>query len=255
MPQIVIIIDELADLMLVAAKEVESSIVRIAQKARAAGMYLVIATQRPSADVITGIMKANIPSRIAFAVASATDSRIILDENGAEKLVGKGDMLYAPLGAGKPTRVQGCFITDEEAEEVAEFVKTSSDADYSDEILKEIEQNVTGGKNGKDSDGDQLAMELDGDPLLPDAVEVVLDTGQASTSMLQRRLKLGYAHAARIVDELEEKGIVGPFEGSKARQVLITRDQWDTMVGLNPKAKPPEEQTAIPDDDVPFDED
>lgn len=146
-------------------------------------------------------------------------------------------------------------LSDEEAEEVAEFVKTSSDADYSDEILKEIEQNVTGGKTGKDSDGDQLAMELDGDPLLPDAVEVVLDTGQASTSMLQRRLKLGYAHAARIVDELEEKGIVGPFEGSKARQVLITRDQWDTMVGLNPKAKPPEEQTAIPNDDVPFDED
>ncbi len=258
MPQIVIIIDELADLMLVAAKEVESSIVRIAQKARAAGMYLVIATQRPSADVITGIMKANIPSRIAFAVASATDSRIILDENGAEKLVGKGDMLYAPLGAGKPTRVQGCFITDEEAEEVAEFVKTSAEADYSDEILNEIEQNVStscSGKSGKDSDSDQLAMEIAGDPLLPDAVEVVLDTGQASTSMLQRRLKLGYAHAARIVDELEEKGIVGPFEGSKARQVLITREQWDTMVGLNPKAKAPEEQTALPGDDVPFDED
>ena len=254
MPRIVIIIDELADLMLVAAKEVESSIVRIAQKARAAGMYLVIATQRPSADVITGIMKANIPSRIAFAVASATDSRIILDENGAEKLVGKGDMLYAPLGAGKPTRVQGCFITDEEAEEVAEFVKTSSEADYSDEILKEIEQNATGGKSGKDSDSDQLAMELAGDPLLPDAVEVVLDTGQASTSMLQRRLKLGYAHAARIVDELEEKGIVGPFEGSKARQVLITRDQWDTMVGLNPKAKAPDAQSPAPDDDVPFDD-
>lgn len=259
MPQIVIIIDELADLMLVAAKEVESSIVRIAQKARAAGMYLVIATQRPSADVITGIMKANIPSRIAFAVASATDSRIILDENGAEKLVGKGDMLYAPLGAGKPTRVQGCFITDEEAEEVAEFVKTSAEADYSDEILKEIEQNVTtsgSGKSGKDGDSDQLAMEVAGDPLLPDAVEVVLDTGQASTSMLQRRLKLGYAHAARIVDELEEKGIVGPFEGSKPRQLLITREQWDTMVGLNPKAKAPEEQPAVPDDDdVPFDED
>ena len=259
MPQIVIIIDELADLMLVAAKEVESSIVRIAQKARAAGMYLVIATQRPSADVITGIMKANIPSRIAFAVASATDSRIILDENGAEKLVGKGDMLYAPLGAGKPTRVQGCFITDEEAEEVAEFVKTSAEADYSDEILKEIEQNVTAsgsGKSGKDGDSDQLAMEMAGDPLLPDAVEVVLDTGQASTSMLQRRLKLGYAHAARIVDELEEKGIVGPFEGSKPRQMLITREQWDTMVGLNPKAKAPEEQPAVlGDDDVPFDED
>ena len=258
MPQIVIIIDELADLMLVAAKEVESSIVRIAQKARAAGMYLVIATQRPSADVITGIMKANIPSRIAFAVASATDSRIILDENGAEKLVGKGDMLYAPLGVGKPTRVQGCFITDEEAEEVAEFVKTSVEADYSDEILNEIEQNVTtsgGGKSGKDSDSDQLAMEMAGDPLLPDAVEVVLDTGQASTSMLQRRLKLGYAHAARIVDELEEKGIVGPFEGSKPRQLLITREQWDTMVGLNPKAKAPEEQPEVLGDDVPFDED
>ena len=257
MPQIVIIIDELADLMLVAAKEVENSIVRIAQKARAAGMHLVIATQRPSTNVITGIMKANIPSRIAFAVASAIDSRIILDEGGAEKLVGKGDMLYAPLGAGKPTRVQGCFITDEEAEEVAEFVKTSSEADYSDEILREIEQNVTetGGKSGSGGDPDQTSMQLDGDPLLPDAVEVVLDTGQASTSMLQRRLKLGYAHAARIVDELEEKGIVGPFEGSKARQVLITREQWDGMVGLNPKAKAADAAQPDGEDDVPFDED
>ena len=257
MPQIVIIIDELADLMLVAAKEVENSIVRIAQKARAAGMHLVIATQRPSTNVITGIMKANIPSRIAFAVASAIDSRIILDEGGAEKLVGKGDMLYAPLGAGKPTRVQGCFITDEEAEEVAEFVKTSSEADYSDDILREIEQNVSesGGKGGQSGDPDQTALQLDGDPLLPDAVEVVLDTGQASTSMLQRRLKLGYAHAARIVDELEEKGIVGPFEGSKARQVLITRDQWDTMVGLNPKAGAATEADGGEGDDVPFDED
>ena len=257
MPQIVIIIDELADLMLVAAKEVENSIVRIAQKARAAGMHLVIATQRPSTNVITGIMKANIPSRIAFAVASAIDSRIILDEGGAEKLVGKGDMLYAPLGAGKPTRVQGCFITDEEAEEVAEFVKTSSEADYSDDILREIEQNVSesGGKGGQSGDPDQTALQLDGDPLLPDAVEVVLDTGQASTSMLQRRLKLGYAHAARIVDELEEKGIVGPFEGSKARQVLITRDQWDTMVGLNPKASAATEADGGEGDDVPFDED
>ena len=257
MPQIVIIIDELADLMLVAAKEVENSIVRIAQKARAAGMHLVIATQRPSTNVITGIMKANIPSRIAFAVASAIDSRIILDEGGAEKLVGKGDMLYAPLGAGKPTRVQGCFITDEEAEEVAEFVKTSSEADYSDEILREIEQNVTetGGKSGSGGDPDQTSIQLDGDPLLPDAVEVVLDTGQASTSMLQRRLKLGYAHAARIVDELEEKGIVGPFEGSKARQVLITREQWDGMVGLNPKAKAADAAQPDGEDDVPFDED
>ena len=259
MPRIVVIIDELADLMLVAAKEVENSIVRIAQKARAAGMHLVIATQRPSTDVITGIMKANIPSRIAFAVSSAIDSRIILDESGAEKLVGKGDMLYAPLGAGKPIRVQGCFITDEEAEEVAEFVKNSAEADYSDEILREIDQNVADGGSGSKADPDQTALKLDGDPLLPDAVEVVLDTGQASTSMLQRRLKLGYAHAARIVDELEEKGIVGPFEGSKARQVLITREQWDTMVGLNPKAKAPEPEaeTEPPaeDDDVPFDED
>ena len=154
-------------------------------------------------------------------------------------------------------RVQGCFITDEEAEEVAEFVKTSSEADYSDEILREIEQNVTetGGKGGSGGDPDQTSMQLDGDPLLPDAVEVVLDTGQASTSMLQRRLKLGYAHAARIVDELEEKGIVGPFEGSKARQVLITREQWDGMVGLNPKAKAADAAQPDGEDDVPFDED
>jgi S-DNA-T family DNA segregation ATPase FtsK/SpoIIIE len=259
MPQIVVIIDELADLMLVAAKEVENSIVRIAQKARAAGMYLVIATQRPSSDVITGLMKANIPSRIAFAVASAIDSRIILDESGAEKLVGKGDMLYGPLGSGKPKRVQGCFITDEEVEEVAEFVKSSSDSDYSDEILKEIEQNASASSSGggkADSDGDQLALDMEGDPQLPDAVEVILDTKQASVSMLQRRLKLGYAHAARIVDEMEEKGIVGPFEGSKPRQLLITREQWDTMVGINPKAKAPEASQAEAQEDAdepPFD--
>jgi S-DNA-T family DNA segregation ATPase FtsK/SpoIIIE len=254
MPQIVIIIDELADLMLVAAKEVENSIVRIAQKARAAGMYLVIATQRPSSDVITGLMKANIPSRIAFAVASAIDSRIILDESGAEKLVGKGDMLYGPLGGGKPKRVQGCFITDEEVEEVAEFVKRTSDTDYSQEILDEIDQNVvTTGKS--DAEPAQTSLEGEGDELLPDAVEVILDTKQASVSMLQRRLKLGYAHAARIVDEMEEKGIVGPFEGSKPRQLLITREQWDTMVGINPKAKVPEESAMEPDpqeDEPPF---
>ncbi len=255
MPQIVIIIDELADLMLVASKEVENSIIRIGQKARAAGMYLVIATQRPSADVITGIMKANIPSRIAFAVSSAIDSRIILDESGAEKLVGKGDMLYAPLGAGKTTRVQGCFITDEEAEEIADFVKNSSKADYSDEILQEIEQNASAA--GKpETDSNQTAIQLNGDELLPEAVEVILDTKQASVSMLQRRLKLGYAHAARIVDELEEKGIVGHFEGSKPRQLLITREQWDTMVGLNPRAVAPSaDDSTAPDDDVPFDED
>jgi S-DNA-T family DNA segregation ATPase FtsK/SpoIIIE len=168
-------------------------------------------------------------------------------------------MLYGPLGSGKPKRVQGCFITDEEVEEVAEFVKSSSDSDYSEEILKEIEQNATSSSSGggkADSDGDQMAMELDGDELLPDAVEVILDTKQASVSMLQRRLKLGYAHAARIVDEMEEKGIVGPFEGSKPRQLLITREQWDTMVGINPRAKAPEAaQEPVPEeaDDPPFD--
>ncbi len=253
MPQVVIIIDELADLMMVAAKEVENAIVRIAQKARAAGMHLVIATQRPSSDVITGLMKSNIPSRIAFAVASAIDSRIILDDNGAEKLVGKGDMLYAPIGGGEPKRVQGCFITDDEVEEVVRYVKASSEADYSDEILKEIEQNVSRDDKKDTTDGGQTALAMVGDELLPDAVEVVLDTKQASTSMLQRRLKLGYAHAARIMDEMEEKGIVGPFEGSKARQVLITREQWDTMVGINPRAVTAADSGD--DDDVPFDED
>ncbi|MDD6024648.1 MAG: DNA translocase FtsK [Oscillospiraceae bacterium] len=238
MPQIVVIIDELADLMLVAAKEVENSIVRIAQKARAAGMHLVIATQRPSANVITGVMKANIPSRIAFAVSSALDSRIILDDGGAEKLVGKGDMLYAPLGAGKPKRIQGCFITDEEVEEVAEYVKNNSETDYSDEIINEIEQNAV--MEATTADPAQTTITTDGDELLPDAVEVILDTQQASVSMLQRRLKLGYAHAARIVDEMEEKGIVGPFEGSKPRQLLITREQWNTMVGVNPRAVAPD---------------
>ncbi len=255
MPQVVIIIDELADLMLVAAKEVENSIVRIAQKARAAGMHLVIATQRPSSDVITGVMKANIPSRIAFAVSSALESRIILDDSGAEKLVGKGDMLFAPLGTGKPKRVQGCFITDEEVEEVAEFVKNSSEADYSDEIMQQIDQNASDTAGKELSDDDQQTITGVGDALLPDAVEVILDTKQASTSMLQRRLKLGYAHAARIIDEMEEKGIVGPFEGSKPRQLLITREQWNTMVGINPKAVSAAPPVETAEDDVPFDED
>ena len=254
MPQIVVIIDELADLMLVAAKEVENSIVRIAQKARAAGIHLVIATQRPSADVITGVMKSNIPSRIAFAVASAIDSRIILDDTGAEKLVGKGDMLFAPLGQTKH-RVQGCFITDEEVEEIVEFVKNSSESDYSDEILREIEQNASAGAK-EEVPQEQSNLSGVGDELLPAAVEVILDTKQASVSMLQRRLKLGYAHAARIVDEMEEKGIVGPFEGSKPRQLLITREQWDTMVGINPNAKAAVEIPAEEvEEAVPFDED
>ena len=253
MPRIVIIIDELADLMLVAAKEVEASIARLAAKARAAGMHLVIATQRPSADVITGVIKANIPSRIAFAVSSALESNIIMGTRGAEKLLGKGDMFYAPQGASKPRRVQGCFISDEEAEAVAEFVKSSSEADYSQEILDEIEQNAASASAAAaDPDGDLIPAD-GGDPQLAEAVEVVLDTKQASVSMLQRRLKLGYAHAARIMDEMEEKGIVGPFEGSKPRQLLITREQWNTMTGINPRAT-----AAAPEpeelDDVPFDD-
>ncbi len=228
LPQVVIIIDELADLMMVAAKEVEDSICRIAQMGRAAGMHLIIATQRPSANVITGLMKANIPSRIAFSVASAMESRIILDTMGAEKLVGKGDMLYAPIGCGKPLRVQGCFVTDSEVERVAEYVKSHFQADYNQQVLEDIEKRSqqTGKKPASVSDPDPSDDELEGDEMLPAAVEVILETGQASVSMLQRRLKLGYARAARIVDEMEEKGIVGPFQGSKPRAILITKEQW-----------------------------
>lgn len=229
LPQIVIVIDELADLMMVAAKEVENSICRIAQKARAAGMHLVVATQRPSADVITGIMKANIPSRIAFAVASQIESRIILDTTGAEKLIGKGDMLYAPLGEGKPTRVQGCFISNEEIEAVIARIKETSTAEYSEEILEHIEQqaeqvgNNKGGGSSTNDPGD------DEDELIEEAIEVIMDCRQASTSMLQRRLKLGYSRAARIIDQIEDRGIIGPSEGSKPRQILISREDWQEM--------------------------
>ena len=249
MPQIVVIIDELADLMLVAAKEVEDSICRIAQMGRAAGMHLIIATQRPSADVITGLMKANIPSRIAFSVASAMESRIILDTQGAEKLVGKGDMLFAPIGTGKPQRVQGCFVTDSEVEAVAGYVKSHYMADYDQQVLEEIEKKAvqTGNKKAATAlDPDPTEDELAGDEMLPAAVDVIMETGQASVSMLQRRLKLGYARAARIVDEMEEKGIVGPFQGSKPRAILITKEQWEAR-------KNGEEQMEI--DDIPFDED
>ena len=233
LPTIVVIIDELADLMMVAAKEVEDSICRIAQMGRAAGMHLIIATQRPSANVITGLMKANIPSRIAFSVASAMESRIILDTMGAEKLVGKGDMLYAPIGSGKPLRVQGCFVTDGEVEAVAEYVKEHYVADYSQEVLDEIEKKAqqTGKKPASVSEPEPSEEELEGDEMLPAAVDVILETGQASVSMLQRRLKLGYARAARIVDEMEEKGIVGPFQGSKPRAILITKEQWQAQKG------------------------
>ena len=233
MPQIVVVIDELADLMLVAAKEVEESICRVAQMGRAAGMHLIIATQRPSADVITGLMKANIPSRIAFAVASSLESRIILDTTGAEKLVGRGDMLYAPLGSGKPIRVQGCFITPEEIDRVVGYVKSTGEAQYSDEVMRKIEESLQekekkggGGPASSASDGDEGGSE---DELLPAAVEVVLETGQASVSMLQRRLKLGYSRAARLVDQMEQRGYVGPFEGSKPRQLLITKEKWQEL--------------------------
>ncbi len=236
LPQVVIVIDELADLMLVAAKEVEESICRIAQMARAAGMHLIIATQRPSADVITGIMKANIPSRIAFAVASAMESRIILDTQGAEKLVGRGDMLYFPLGAGKPVRVQGTLIDGSEVENVVKFVKQSSTASYSEEIISEIERHAEDKKGSSPSAGTEEAKSRqdDGvDELYTAAVEVILESGQASVSMLQRRLKLGYSRAARLVDQMEERGIVGPFEGSKPRQLLITKEQWREMQYIN----------------------
>lgn len=227
LPEIVIVIDELADLMMVAAKEVETSICRIAQKARAAGMYLIVATQRPSADVITGIMKANIPSRIAFAVASQIESRIILDTTGAEKLIGKGDMLYAPLGEGKPQRIQGCFISNDEIENVIEFIKSTGCAEYNEEILEHIEKSAEASENGSSGGGGSLSG--DEDEMLMEAIEIVVDCGQASVSMLQRRLKLGYARAARIVDQMEERGIVGPFEGSKPRQILISKDDWKEM--------------------------
>ena len=232
LPSVVVVIDELADLMLVAAKEVEESICRVAQMGRAAGVHLVIATQRPSADVITGLMKANIPSRIAFAVASSLESRIILDTTGAEKLVGKGDMLYAPLGEGKPTRVQGCFISPEEIEDVVSYVKESGEANYSQEVIAQIEQSVQEKETKGSSRGASAAADTEDsgeDELLPAAVDVVLETGQASVSMLQRRLKLGYSRAARLVDQMEERGIVGPFEGSKPRQLLITRAQWEQL--------------------------
>ncbi len=236
LPTVVIIIDELADLMLCAAKEVEESICRVAQMGRAAGMHLIIATQRPSADVITGLMKANIPSRIALSVSSALESRIILDNPGAEKLMGNGDMLYAPVTLGKPLRVQGAFVSDEEREEVINFIKQNSEADYSQDIMDQVDQNAikadtkgSGSSSGGGNDAAPADKNSDYDELLPQGVDVILETGQASVSMLQRRLKLGYSRAARLVDQMEEMGVVGPFEGSKPRKILITREQWQEM--------------------------
>lgn len=222
MPHIVIIIDELADLMITAPKEVEDSINRIAAKARAAGMHLIVATQRPSVDVITGVIKANIPTRIAFAVSSQVDSRTILDTAGAEKLLGRGDMLFRFATSPKPNRIQGCFVSDEEVEAVVEFIKKGKTAEYDDNVMVEIERQAAVEKKQKTGlveDGP------DEDPMLHDAIRVVVESGMASTSLLQRKLKLGYARAARIVDEMEQRGVVGPYKGAKPRDVLITMDQ------------------------------
>ncbi len=232
MPQIVIIIDELSDLMMAASNEVEDSICRLAQKARAAGMHLIVATQRPSVDVITGLIKANIPSRIAFAVKSQIDSRTIIDTQGAEKLLGNGDMLYCPVGLSKPVRVQGCYVSDDEIERVIEFVTSQGDVKYDDAVMQEIELKAAQDGKKKSSatvEADASSTGDYGDEMIPKAIEVVVEAGMASTTLLQRKLKLGYARAARIVDELSEMGIIGPFEGSKPRKVLITKDQWYEM--------------------------
>lgn len=223
LPQIVIIIDELADLMMAAPKDVEDSICRLAQLARAAGMHLVVATQRPSVDVVTGLIKANIPSRIALTVSSPVDSRTILDSVGAEKLLGRGDMLFAPVGVNKPVRVQGCFLADEEISSIVEFVKKTREIEYDESVLEEIERNAA--SEGGHDDGLEGGGEGH-DPMLEEAVKCVVEAGQASTSLLQRRLRLGYARAGRIIDEMEQLGIVGPHEGSKPRQVLMTYAQW-----------------------------
>jgi len=218
LPNIVIIIDELADLMMVAAKEIEDYICRLAQMARAAGMYLIIATQRPSVDVITGTIKANIPSRISFAVSSQIDSRTILDMSGAEKLLGKGDMLFFPSHLSKPVRVQGAFVSDEEVKKVVDFLKSQSTAEYDEEIISTIENEMNFNN-----------LNDDVDVLLPDAISIVVEEGQASISMLQRRLKIGYARAARIIDQMEERGIVSGYEGSKPRKVLISKEELDSI--------------------------
>ena len=232
LPQIVIIIDELADLMMVAPNDVEDAICRLAQMARAAGMHLVIATQRPSVDVITGIIKANIPSRIAFAVSSQVDSRTILDGAGAEKLLGKGDMLFYPIGASKPTRVQGAFVSDKEVEKIVDFVKPASgETVYSANVLEQIEN-----ANKTDRELDEKDPEDDTDPFLNDAIETVIEIGQASTSFIQRRFKVGYARAGRIIDQMEARGIISGYQGSKPREVIITKERWQELNMMQPPA-------------------
>lgn len=233
MPQIVIFIDELSDLMMAAPHEVEDSICRLAQMARAAGMHLVIATQRPSVDVITGLIKANIPSRLSLKVSSQIDSRTIIDAAGAEKLLGNGDMLFYPVGIAKPIRVQGCFLSDKEVETVVDYIKGQEQSAYDDDVMQEIErQAVQDKKKGSASSADDGDDDREADEMIPKAIEVVVDAQMASTTLLQRKLKLGYARAARIVDNLEERGIIGPYEGSKPRKVLISKQQWYEMNAL-----------------------
>ena len=225
LPHIVIIIDELADLMMVARNDVEDAICRLAQKARAAGMHLVIATQRPSVDVITGLIKANIPSRIAFAVSSQVDSRTILDMVGAEKLLGKGDMLFYPSGAPKPVRIQGAFVSDNEVEKIVDFLKANGEVVYNTDIIESIENAE---KTDKQIDAEN-GEDDDTDPFLMEAIEIVVDTRQASTSFIQRKFKVGYARAGRIIDQMEERGIISGYQGSKPREVLITKERWEEL--------------------------
>lgn len=241
LPHIVIIIDELADLMMVAKNDVEDAICRLAQKARAAGMHLVIATQRPSVDVITGLIKANIPSRIAFAVSSQVDSRTILDMVGAEKLLGKGDMLFYPAGAPKPVRIQGAFVSDGEVEKIVDFVKTEGEPKYNEDIIESIEN-----ANKSDREMVEECQEDDTDPFLMDAIEVVVETGQASTSFIQRRFKVGYARAGRIIDQMEERGIISGYQGSKPREVLMSKERWQELkMGTTPVTTPAEPTSEV----------
>ncbi len=229
MPQILIVIDELADLMMAASKEVEDSIVRLAQMARAAGMHMVIATQRPSADVLPGLVRSNIPSRIGLTVSKATESRIMLDDGGAEQLLGNGDMLFRPVGMNTPLRIQGGFVSNEERKRVIDFLMPEEETEYDHGIIDEIEKNAAAAGKSSAAVADGDGGDEEADEMLPKAIEVVLEAGEASTSMLQRRLRLGYSRAGRLIDEMERRGIVGPHEGSKPRQVLISRQQWLEM--------------------------
>ena len=224
LPHMLIIIDELADLMMVASKEVQDAICRLAQKARAAGMHLVIATQRPSVDVITGVIKANIPSRIAFAVSSQVDSRTILDSAGAEKLLGKGDMLFYPSGAPKPTRIQGAFISDKEVENLVNFIKKDGGEIYDTSIIEKIDK-----ANEPEKVTDVESEDNEEDPLLEEAIDLVVDSQTASTSFIQRRFKVGYARAGRIIDQMEERGIISKYNGSKPREVLMPKERWQEL--------------------------